>query len=360
MPDASSFSPDYTTARDRFRRGAAALGFSCQAHPIGQQGPDGQDLTIDVAILGSADPANTVVVTSATHGVEGFMGSAVQAALFEDRLKGWTPPADARLVLIHAVNPYGFAWIRRVNEDNADLNRNFLLDGDKYVGSPDGYERFDALLNPPTAPGGLEFMLPRMAYLIARYGMRSLMISIASGQYDHPAGLFFGGHAPAASHRLFDEHLLGWVGPNSRVLHVDFHTGLGDSATYKLLIDHKVGSERAQQLSEWFGDDAVQPWGEGPVAYQARGGLGAWCRQKFDGRSYDLLAAEFGTVPPITVIRALRQENRAHLWGQPSDPGTVQAKKQLLKVFAPPQARWRDAVVQSGVRIVDQAMQAIL
>jgi predicted deacylase len=29
------------------------------------------------------------------------------------------------MILIHALNPYGFAWLRRVNEDNVDLNRNF-------------------------------------------------------------------------------------------------------------------------------------------------------------------------------------------------------------------------------------------
>ena len=30
------------------------------------------------------------------------------------------------IVLLHASNPYGFAWGRRVNEDNVDLNRNFV------------------------------------------------------------------------------------------------------------------------------------------------------------------------------------------------------------------------------------------
>jgi hypothetical protein len=33
---------------------------------------------------------------------------------------------DVTLVFIHAVNPYGFHHDRRVNEDNIDINRNFL------------------------------------------------------------------------------------------------------------------------------------------------------------------------------------------------------------------------------------------
>ena len=39
---------------------------------------------------------------------------------------------------MHAINPYGFAWTRRVNEDNVDLNRNFV-DHDKAYPKNDGY-----------------------------------------------------------------------------------------------------------------------------------------------------------------------------------------------------------------------------
>ena len=43
-------------------------------------------------------------------------------------------PGDA-LVLVHVLNPYGMAWLRRTNENNVDLNRNFLLDGGAYASS---------------------------------------------------------------------------------------------------------------------------------------------------------------------------------------------------------------------------------
>ena len=33
--------------------------------------------------------------------------------------------AGLRVVLLHAINPWGFSWARRVTEDNVDLNRNF-------------------------------------------------------------------------------------------------------------------------------------------------------------------------------------------------------------------------------------------
>ena len=78
--------------------------------------------TIDVAVLGS-DAAPAIVVSSGLHGVEGFLGSAIQLAMLEE-LKADTAK-NIRWVFIHAINPFGFAQIRRFNEDNVDLNRNF-------------------------------------------------------------------------------------------------------------------------------------------------------------------------------------------------------------------------------------------
>ena len=42
--------------------------------------------------------------------------------------------ANAAVVLIHAINPFGYAWHRRFNENNVDINRNFLLAEEAYVG----------------------------------------------------------------------------------------------------------------------------------------------------------------------------------------------------------------------------------
>src|SRR5688500_14909024 len=111
MSDASAFSPDYIAARARFRSSSMAAGARLESHGIGLPGPDGDELTVDVAILGDDRPDRAVVVSGGLHGVEGFFGSAVQAALLEDRLAGWKPPSGAAVVLVHALNPYGFAFL---------------------------------------------------------------------------------------------------------------------------------------------------------------------------------------------------------------------------------------------------------
>lgn len=357
MSDAQAFSPDYTAARARFRSSAMALGLEIRSYPVGGAGPDGEDLTVDVARLGPSRADRAVVVSSGLHGVEGYLGSAVQAALLEDRLGGFRPADGLAIVLIHALNPYGFAWTRRVNEDNVDLNRNFLLPGEAFGGAPDKYAELDPLLNPPSPPPPLELFLPRALWAIVRHGMPALKNAVAGGQYEFPKGLFYGGSGPTATHRLVATHLREWIGGARRVLHVDFHTGLGKPATYKLLVDHERDSAGFAWLAARFGAQ-VEGWEPGGVSYRIRGGLGAWCRGTF-GDGYDVLAAEFGTVPILSVIAALRAENRAHHWGEPDADATKRAKDVLRDTFAPRDRAWRDRTVAEGLAIVDRAIEAL-
>ena len=53
---------------------------------------------------------------------------------------------DTALVLVHANNPHGFAHQRRVNEDNIDLNRNFIDFDAKTPESPEYAELHPALV----------------------------------------------------------------------------------------------------------------------------------------------------------------------------------------------------------------------
>src|SRR5262249_19885165 len=115
------FSADYTVASDRFRESAAHAGARLEALPLTAKGPKGEELTVDIAWFGSASPTRVLVHSSGLHGIEGFAGSAIQLQFIE---KLPALHAEAALVLVHILNPYGMSWLRRVNENNVDLNRN--------------------------------------------------------------------------------------------------------------------------------------------------------------------------------------------------------------------------------------------
>lgn len=310
MSYATAFSSDYTTARSRFRELAIARLSHLEAYPINHKAPNGEELIIDVAKLGDLHARKAVIVSSGLHGVEGFFGSAVQCTLLEN-LDSY--PQGTTLILLHALNPYGFAWRRRCNEDNIDLNRNFLLPGEAYIGSPKEYSDLNSLINPTSPPSRFDAFIFKAIAFILRHGMTSIKNTLPVGQYDFPQGLFFGGNSPAQTHQILAANLPRWVGNATEVLHIDLHTGLGRKGTYKLLVDAPE-SERFQWLAANFGNNVESITASG-TAYTIRGGFGTWCKAKFPECNYNFLTAEFGTYSMIQVIAALRAENRVHFWG---------------------------------------------
>ena len=173
----SLFSPDYFTARQRFRKAVMKAGGALETIPLDAKGPNGEDLGIDIAWFGARNPRRALVHSSGLHGVEGFAGSAIQLQFLENA------PAlapDAGLMITHILNPYGMAWLRRFNENNVDLNRNFV-DPQSGATTPPVYSKLNAFLNPPTPPAADLFYL-RVALLILQQGMPALKQGVVGGQ----------------------------------------------------------------------------------------------------------------------------------------------------------------------------------
>ncbi len=359
MSALSAFSPDYFTARQRFRDAARRLGWELEAYPIQAPHPVEHELTIDAALSPGRDAPRAVVVSSGLHGVEGFIGSAVQAGLLESYSDKFQLPSGVRCVFLHGLNPYGFAYIRRPNEENIDPNRNFLLSGESYSGSPDGYKAIDRLLNPDRPPSRLEPFTIKALWAISRFGMTSLKQSIAGGQFDFPKGLFFGGSHSSRTKDILTEHLGRWLEGCSEVIHLDFHTGLGPAATCKLLIDYPLTDKQRARLVHWFGPDSFEICDPSLISYHVRGGFDRWCVAQYPQMDYLHLCAEFGTYSPTRVLGALRAENQAHHWGRPSDPASIRAKTNLKETFCPASPDWRKRTFSTGVDLVEKAIACL-
>src|ERR1700688_3064982 len=95
-------------ASSAMRRKARARGSSPTSTL--RRGPAGEELATDVAWLGPADAARVLVTISGTHGAEGFAGAGIQTGSFRSGVARELPP-DTALPAVHAINPYGFAWI---------------------------------------------------------------------------------------------------------------------------------------------------------------------------------------------------------------------------------------------------------
>jgi hypothetical protein len=200
---AGYFSTTYAEARGRFTaeaRGAAARLSSLASSQ--RRGMHNETLSTDVAWIGPAAPSAVVIATCGTHGVEGFVGSAFQSWYAAETRRRVVPPGVA-VVLVHAINPHGFSYCRRVNEENVDLNRNFVDFRRARPPSPE-YSRLHGASVPAKWVGDERRLADSvLADAWESLGMRAFQNAVCQGQYDHPEGLFFGGRKPSWSNTMW-------------------------------------------------------------------------------------------------------------------------------------------------------------
>ncbi|MEM8672469.1 MAG: DUF2817 domain-containing protein [Cyanobacteria bacterium P01_G01_bin.67] len=351
------YSQNYAAARRRFRDLSLAANARLEQYPINIEGREHNSLTIDVAIIGCPDPSWSLVLSSGTHGIEGFFGSAIQCAWLEQVAASVFTPENGNIVLIHGVNPYGFDALRRTNEHNVDLNRNFLMSNEDYHGAPDGYETLNEFLNPSSPPSSFEPFLLKTLWKLWRMGLPALKNSIAGGQYEFPRGLFFGGHGLEQSTFIIQNGIERWIVGVRDIIHIDFHSGLGQYGKYKLLLVESNNSSEIEWYRDTFGAEYVEPLANAEgTAYDASGIMGDWIVRRLRERNYRFMGAEFGTYSIICVFRALRAENRAHFFCSSSETKYKRAKEELLECFCPTSNRWREIVLERGLGLIEQAI----
>jgi hypothetical protein len=242
------------------------------------------------------------------------------------------------------------AWLRRVNESNVDLNRNFPGPAQARKGAPRLYARLDGLLNPPTPPGADGFRW-RLALAALRHGTRPLKQAIAEGQYDYPRGLFYGGRELEAGPRLYLEFLGRALAPAEYLFALDLHTGLGPFGDETLILEAGPGTTSPSKLAESLGRRLVDPAAE-RVAYRIRGSMGGALAAALPRSRIDFVLQEMGTRSAIAVLHALREENRCHFHGGgPEHP----ARRALLEAFSPSLPEWRRRAVAKGSALLHAA-----
>lgn len=360
MTHADAFSPDYTAARTRFVRAAMERGAALSSHPLTATAPSGDALSIDVAALGPMAASTVVIVSSGLHGVEGFFGSAVQLAWLA---RGVDVPADVRVILVHALNPFGFAWRRRTNEHNVDLNRNFLTDrtairSQAHLESQAIYDRLSPFLNPPSPPPHFEAYTAKAAVWATRVGLKRLQRALPIGQYVQPRGLFFGGTGAEPSAVVVRNAIGEWMRGARLAVHLDLHSGLGTWGQEQWLIDDVAGSPRAEWATRHFGPNVRAS--DDRVVYRAQGTMTSDLRSRLLECEYLGITAEFGTYSGMRVLGALRAENRANFYATPESAAYERAKRQLVETFAPASVAWRETAVTGALALIERATTARL
>lgn len=356
--DLTCFSQSYAEARQKFLDACAANGLAVDAHIHPLQGRHGEVLAMDVARLGPADAANLLVLSSGCHGVEGFCGSAVQV----DRLRDadWMQRCqrgDLAVLLIHALNPHGFSWLRRVTEDNVDLNRNFLDFAQPLPDNRD-YHRVAHLLLPRRQPPTLPTTLGLVGYAL-RHGRMALQGAISRGQHSDPQGMFFAGTAPTWSNQTLRQVLRQHGQQCRRIGWIDVHTGLGPRGFGERIYKGDNSPESMQRARAWWGDSVTSSRDGSSTSAALNGTQDLATMTECPRAEYNGLTLEYGTLAGLKVLNALRADH--WLYRNPQAPAAQQEriKRQLRDAFYVDADDWKQQILQQAREVLDQTLAGL-
>lgn len=359
MPDQilSYFSDGYHESRSKFISAVGDNGGRIDSFQNPRIGPNGETLFLDVAFFGSKSPQIFLVLGSGTHGVEGFAGSAIQTGLLLQGIMDRLPP-NVGLMMIHAINPYGFAHLRRFNEDNIDLNRNFL-DHSKPHPLNEGYKQLAHSILPQSLSIWSDAKaIVNLLWFLLRHGKLELRQAISSGQFTHSNGLFYGGVKATWSNKTIRMIASRYLSQAEKVIFVDFHTGLGDYGNAEVIMNVSEKSLPYQRAKEWWGDFARSTVAGKSVSVHLQGTLKLAFPKMLPKSEVTAVSLEFGTLPNKDVLWALRSENWLHHRGV-NYSHSKKIKDNLLRAFYPDDNNWKLDVWDKGRKVVEQVLNQL-
>ena len=342
------FSRSYERARQHF------LALCAQNHAVlehilhPEMGPDGK-LYADIALWGEPDCDHLLVITSATHGVEGYTGSGLQSLLLAEGLSQ-TLPAGTSLLMVHGVNPYGFAWQRRVTELNVDLNRNFINFDE--LPTNDAYLEIAELLEPDHWDEATQASIQqRFVELGREKGSRWLQGALTKGQYTHPNGFFYGGASPAWSNTMMRSVAERYIARARMATLVDVHTALGDFGTAECITTYATDSDEYRRARKIWGDRAQSTINDESLSVDVNGPMVNALQPYSDFLGIGL---EFGTVDVNEVIMSLIADQWLHCHGEPDLKHPI--KERMMNAFYPDSDEWRASITSITREIITQSL----
>lgn len=359
--------------KETYEEARAAFRTSCEnlrqkitgttASAIRVQNKAADDLTIDTCLI-SGNAAQLLIVTSGIHGGEAYASSAVQRMFMDMLAANGVKRPD--ILLVHAINPFGMKYFRRVTENNVDLNRNFDTDTKLFAEKNAGYTALVSLLNPTSkaslwSPRYLFFPL-RAIYNIVTEGMSALRQAILQGQYEHSQGVYFGGKAFEQQKALLDPVFLHAANGKKIVTVIDLHTGYGERGTAHLFPNIPPNNEVKQLTEKLFAGYKID-WPGGDF-YATHGDFSAYLGliQK-PGVKYIPMVFEYGTLDSQTTrgsivsIQNTILENQAFHHGCASVTDCQRIKANFREMFFPSSLSWRSKILRDSRILFQQVLQ---
>lgn len=368
----AAYPKTYEASRERFRRWISdqkASNPKATEYVFKVPSQADKDLTVDVFYVpAERETKNLILFVIGVHGGESYTASAQVNTFLSGKWRD-LEKAGTGLLIVHAMNPYGFKYFRRTTEDNIDLNRNFVVDPKMFQEPNVGYERLQHVLvqNEPVSVYSWKNMmlLPRLTFEMVLTSKMMLRDALVSGQRKAPQGVFFGGTTVAPQVGFVKDLMLEKGKEYKKIFFVDFHTGFGQRGVL-----HLLGADGLLPKHRDFTKHVYENLKlEVPVqhdVYTTRGDSVSWFSALFPEKEVAALCFEMGTVDNQGVLasfislQALRFESQGSVYGYDTRDDYETARRMSIENFLPEDRQWRSESIKRSSEVLEQALEKFL
>ena len=365
----SYFSSSYFESTARFRNAAEEAGGRVESHRHpSETGPNDEALTVDVAVFGESAAPKVFFNTNGVHGLESYPGAAAQLDLLESGALARLPD-DCAAILIHNLNPFGWAYGCQRNEANVDINRNFIDFSDAPRAGKVVDKIADAIAIETMSFGALDAATANLQSLSNGETKGSFSRAIMLGQFENPNSLKYGGNKPEWSNQVLRDVASRYFIGAERVAFLDWHTGLGDYGAHFHLPFWDEGSESWDLTVAMWGEDAVRAGGNGILHGRSEADdvtgsqlYGLAISALIDAKPDAVFCGgviELGTVPFEAIVQATILDHWLRKRIDDESPSTRYWREQVRLMFSPRDPWWEEQAL-SQARATYTSMLSVL
>lgn len=309
-------------------------------------------------------PEFLLVVTSGIHGSETYAGSAI-LQMFLNEIMPKIDRLHVGVLLVHAMNPFGFKYHRRTTENGVNLNRNFSISGELYKTRNLESEKMHQVFfkrTPVTSDQSDMMKTLQVHDGVARFGdvtMDQFTKATAPGQFINQQDLEFGGKALEPQSAKLVEKLKSLMPQFKDVVALDLHTGLGDQNRLHLLTSGSGKDLHPELFAKLFDTAADKAYYEHTPAsaegfYEVHGALNCAFADLAEAQQrICAITMEFGTLghsleAQLKGLNNFVVEHQGYYNGYASPALKAEVEKECFERSYPQNDDWRSAVVAAS------------
>jgi hypothetical protein len=362
------FHENYEACRSAFVNAAEQVASRFDSVEIGRFFVDSEvdtNLTVDWCYIPAQfNSQKLLIINSGLHGVEGYTGSAIQT-MFMETLLTKSLADSINILMVHAINPYGFKYRRKVTEHNVDLNRNCVVNSAMYANVNEGYEKLISLLM-PEGKVSVRSVSNQFFHLLAirkiiQESMAVLRQAALQGQYKFNKGIYYGGIEKEPQINKLKVLLNDKMANSKVIVNLDLHTAYGERGKMHLFLN-PIDDKAVKQGVETIFSDSKIDWGSGKDFYTINGEYVGWAKTLSGGALYIPMLFEFGTMDSqktfgsLKSIQVMINENQGVHYGYKNWKQEQIVKNRFSQMYYPTSPEWRSKVISDSYKAMESML----